>query len=94
MYLELRKYTKKIRRGPIDRATESDGNLHLWNMSSLEKKLNELIEESYGTPEVLAQQLDLAVEMLFYLEEDVFAKLEVQNVVASLRGVVGVLREE
>ncbi|MEL6303702.1 MAG: hypothetical protein AAFQ20_02825 [Bacteroidota bacterium] len=63
-------------------------------MSSLEKKLNELIEESYGTPEVLAQQLDLAVEMLFYLEEDVFAKLEVQNVVASLRGVVGVLREE
>lgn len=63
-------------------------------MSSLEKKLNELIEESYGTPEVLAQQLDLAVEMLFYLEEDVFTKREVQNVVASLRGLVGVLREE
>jgi len=61
-------------------------------MSSLETKLNELIEESYGTPEALAQQLDLAVEMLFYLEEDVFTKREVQNVVASLRGVVGVLR--
>lgn len=63
-------------------------------MSSHEKKLAELIEESYGTPEALAQQLDLAVEMLFYLEEDVFTKREVQNVVASLRGVVGVLRNK
>ncbi|MEL6483654.1 MAG: hypothetical protein AAFU57_01340 [Bacteroidota bacterium] len=63
-------------------------------MSSFEKKLNKLIEESYGTPEALAQQLDLAVEMLFYLEEDVFTKREVQNVVASLRGVVGVLRNK
>ncbi|MEM6894544.1 MAG: hypothetical protein AAF554_12700 [Bacteroidota bacterium] len=63
-------------------------------MSSHEKKLAELIEESYGTPEALAQQLDLVVEMLFYLEEDVFTKREVQNVVASLRGVVGVLRNK
>ena len=62
-------------------------------MSSLETKLNELIEESYGTPETLAQQLDLAVEMLFYLEEDVFTKREVQNVVASFRGDVGGLRK-
>ncbi|WP_435624759.1 hypothetical protein [Flagellimonas sp.] len=56
-------------------------------------RLNDLIEDTYGTPEALAQQLDLTVEMLFYLEDNAFTKREVQNVVAALRDVVGVLRE-
>ncbi|WP_422859049.1 hypothetical protein ACOKFD_17300 [Flagellimonas sp. S174] len=54
--------------------------------------LTHLIEDIYGTPEVLAQKLDLTVEMLFYLEDNAFTKREVQNVVAALRDVVGVLR--
>ena len=56
------------------------------------KHLNHLINDAYGTPEALAQQLDLTVEMLFYLEENAFTKKEVQNVVAALRDLVGVLR--
>ncbi|PCJ97897.1 MAG: hypothetical protein COA50_02905 [Flavobacteriaceae bacterium] len=54
--------------------------------------VSQLIEESYGTPAALAQQLELALEMLFYLEEDSFSKKEVQGVVSALRGVCGVLR--
>ncbi|MEM6864824.1 MAG: hypothetical protein AAF575_06565 [Bacteroidota bacterium] len=54
--------------------------------------LEELIQNTYGNPETLAQQLDLAVEMLFYLEDNTFEKQEVQNVVAALRDFVKVLR--
>ncbi|AEM69695.1 hypothetical protein Murru_0645 [Allomuricauda ruestringensis DSM 13258] len=46
-----------------------------------------------GFPEELAKVLDLAVEMLFYLEEDTFDRKEVQQVVATLRGIVVGLRE-
>ena len=56
------------------------------------ERLNHLVKDTYGTPEALAQQLDLTVEMLFYLEDHAFAKREVQNAVAALRDVVGVLR--
>ncbi len=55
-------------------------------------KLTALIEESYGSSEALARQLDLAVELLFYVEEDTFSRREIQNVVAAIRGIVGVLR--
>nr|WP_288931318.1 hypothetical protein [uncultured Allomuricauda sp.] len=50
------------------------------------------IEDWYGSPEELAKVLDLALEMLFYLEEDTFDRKEVQQVVAALRGVVVGLR--
>ena len=50
------------------------------------------IEDGYGAPEELAKVLDLAVEMLFYLEEDTFDRKEVQQVVAALRGIVVGLR--
>ncbi|WP_437398057.1 hypothetical protein [Flagellimonas lutimaris] len=50
------------------------------------------IEDWYGSPEELAKVLDLAVEMLFYLEEDTFDRKEVQQVVAALRGIVVGLR--
>jgi len=50
------------------------------------------IEDWYGSPEELAKVLDLAVEMLFYLEEDTFDRKEVQQVVAALRGIVIGLR--
>ncbi|WP_127024005.1 hypothetical protein [Flagellimonas beolgyonensis] len=50
------------------------------------------IEDWYGTPEELAKVLDLAVEMLFYLEEDTFDRKEVQQVVTALRGLVVGLR--
>ncbi|MCB0372675.1 MAG: hypothetical protein KDD31_06695 [Muricauda sp.] len=50
------------------------------------------IEEGYGTSEEFANVLDLAVEMLFYLEEGVFSQREVQSVVEAIRGIVVGLR--
>ncbi len=58
-----------------------------------ENELRELIEDQYGTPETLANWLDLAVEMLFYVEEDTFSRVELQEVATAIRGVVRVLRE-
>ncbi|MEM0932499.1 MAG: hypothetical protein AAGJ12_08535 [Bacteroidota bacterium] len=53
----------------------------------------EHIEDSYGSPENLAQVLDLGVEMLFYIEDHTFTKQEVQNVVAALRDISMALRQ-
>ncbi|MBO6533009.1 MAG: hypothetical protein JJ885_04790 [Muricauda sp.] len=55
-------------------------------------ELSQIIENRYGTPETLANWLDLAVEMLFYVEEDTFSREELQEVATALRGVVQVLR--
>lgn len=52
----------------------------------------QLIFDTYGTPEALAEHLDLAVEMLFYVEEDTFSRDELQEVATAIRGVVRVLR--
>lgn len=38
-----------------------------------QEELSELILDVYGTPEAMANWLDLAVEMLFYVEEDTFS---------------------
>jgi len=51
------------------------------------------MEDWYGSPDELAKVLDLALEMLFYLEEDTFDRKEVQKVVAALRGIVVGLRK-
>lgn len=56
-------------------------------------QLSDFIEDAYGSPEVLAQQLDLAVEMLFYVEEDTFSRRELQEVASALMNVVRVLRK-
>nr|WP_293299580.1 hypothetical protein [Allomuricauda sp.] len=56
-------------------------------------QLSDFIQDAYGTPEALAQQLDLAVEMLFYVEEDTFSRRELQEVASALKGVVRVLRK-
>ena len=56
-------------------------------------QLSDFIKDAYGSPEVLAQQLDLAVEMLFYMEEDTFSQRELQEVASALKGVVRVLRK-
>ncbi|WP_421808999.1 hypothetical protein [Flagellimonas sp.] len=56
-------------------------------------QLSDFIEDAYGTPEALAQQLDLAVEMLFYVEEDTFSRRELQEVASALKDVVRVLRK-
>jgi hypothetical protein len=55
-------------------------------------ELSQIIENRYGTPETLANWLDLAVEMLFYVEEDTFSREELQEVATAIRGVVRVLR--
>ena len=56
-------------------------------------RLWELIDNTYGSPEELAKILDLGIEMLFYIEEDVFERKDVQNVVSALRGIVLNLRQ-
>ncbi|UBZ13045.1 hypothetical protein LDL77_14285 [Flagellimonas marinaquae] len=63
-------------------------------MISLEQKIEllQLIFDAYGTPEALAEHLDLAMEMLFYVEEDTFSRDELQEVATAIRGVVRVLR--
>ncbi len=58
----------------------------------LQKPLEDLIEESYGTPEELAKVLDLGIEMLFYVDEGTFSRADIQNVAAALRSICGVLR--
>jgi len=57
-----------------------------------QNELSRLISDTYDTPEALAQYLDLAVEMLFYVEEDTFSRVEIQEVATAIRGVVRVLR--
>lgn len=49
-------------------------------------ELNAWIKDCCGTPEVLGHYLDLAVEMLFYVEQDSFEQQELQDVVTVLRG--------
>lgn len=48
-------------------------------------ELNAWIKDCYGTPEVLGHYLDLAVEMLFYVEQGAFEQQELQDVVTVLR---------
>ncbi|MEM7483774.1 MAG: hypothetical protein AAF348_01060 [Bacteroidota bacterium] len=55
-------------------------------------ELENLIKESYGTASKFSDVLDLGIEMLFYLEEDAFDRKDVQNVVAAIKCIVGVLR--
>jgi len=56
------------------------------NKSQFEE-LAKIIEDQYGSPETLANWLDLAVEMLFYVEEDTFSRIEIQEVASALRKV-------
>ena len=52
------------------------------------------IKETYGSKEVLANHLDKGIEMLFYVEENSFERIEIQNVVAALREIVLILRKK
>ncbi|MEM9001501.1 MAG: hypothetical protein AAGB24_14655 [Bacteroidota bacterium] len=54
--------------------------------------LNELIKDAYGSREELAEVLNLGIEMLFYLEEDTFERIDVQHVASALRLVCEFLR--
>ena len=51
-----------------------------------------LLEERYGL-EGVVETLGLALEMLFYLEEDTFSRREVQSVVCVLRDISTGLRQ-
>lgn len=51
------------------------------------KELNAWIKDTFGTTEVLVEYLDLAVEMLFYVEQDSFEQQELQDVVTVLKGI-------
>ena len=59
----------------------------------LQEYLWELIIDRYGSPLELAKYLDLAVEMLFYIEEDTFDRKEIQDVVSAIRGIIDALRK-
>lgn len=58
-----------------------------------DEPFSELIKDSYGSPSRLASLLDIGIEMLFYIEEDVFEKRDVQSVVSAIRGIINVLRQ-
>nr|WP_299385476.1 hypothetical protein [Allomuricauda sp.] len=55
--------------------------------------LSKLLQEAYGSREDLAEVLNLATEMLFYLEEDTFERRDVQNVASAIRFVRDILRQ-
>lgn len=57
------------------------------------EELAKIIEDQYGSPETLANWLDLAVEMLFYVEDDTFSRIEIQEVASALRKVVRMIRQ-
>ncbi|MBW8244404.1 hypothetical protein K1F50_16460 [Muricauda oceani] len=54
---------------------------------------SELFEDAYASPVELAEVLDLGIEMLFYVEEDVFSKEDMRNVVTALRKITLELRK-
>lgn len=58
------------------------------------KQPSYFITERYGSPKEFAKVLDLNLEMLFYIEEEVFTPREVQGVVSALRGIVVALRRK
>ncbi|MGW9687188.1 hypothetical protein [Flagellimonas sp. 2504JD1-5] len=56
------------------------------------KQFREWVKEGYGSSEEFAKILDQGIEMLFYIEDDVFTKREIQGVVAALRGIIDAIR--
>ena len=54
---------------------------------------SELFDDAYASPEELANVLDTGVEMLFYVEEGVFSKEDMRNVVTALRKITLELRK-
>ncbi|MEO0901089.1 MAG: hypothetical protein AAFY00_03405 [Bacteroidota bacterium] len=52
------------------------------------------MRDSYGSPEELSLILDACIEMLFYLEEGIFDRREVQNVVSALKDIVILLKQQ
>ncbi|MDC6365357.1 MULTISPECIES: hypothetical protein [Flavobacteriaceae] len=54
-------------------------------------ELNLWIEDTYGSPEQLAKQLNELIYMLHYVDEEVFTPREIQDVVETLRGLGRVL---
>ncbi|HAI44708.1 MAG TPA: hypothetical protein DEF18_11100 [Muricauda sp.] len=61
-------------------------------MTESERKFLDLFEDAYASPLDLAKELELGIDMLFYLEEGVFLRREIQNVAAALRGISTVLK--
>nr|WP_293302140.1 hypothetical protein [Allomuricauda sp.] len=57
-----------------------------------DETFSEWIEDSYGSPEKLAQILELGIFMLFFLEEDTFSRREMQDVAEAIKGIVVGLR--
>lgn len=55
--------------------------------------LSEMIKEAYGSPEQLAEVLNLGMEMLFYIEENTFERRDVQHVASAMRIICEVLRQ-
>ena len=62
-------------------------------MTKSERKFSELFEDAYASPAELAEVLDLGIEMIFYVEEEVFSKEDIRNVVTALRKITLELRK-
>ncbi|RYC53569.1 hypothetical protein DN53_05020 [Flagellimonas olearia] len=68
-------------------------NAFLAPIMEKDETFKEWVEDGYGSPEKLAQILELGIFMLFFLEEDTFSRREVQDVVEAMKGIVGELRK-
>lgn len=63
-------------------------NVFLASIMEKDETFKEWIVDGYGSPEKLAQILELGIFMLFFLEEDTFSRREVQDVVEAMKGIV------
>ncbi|MBJ6369102.1 hypothetical protein [Snuella sedimenti] len=62
-------------------------------MRNQEIDFSKLIDNCSLSPEEFAKYLDLGVEMLFYIEEDIFDKKDIQNVVFTMKRIVDNLKK-
>ncbi len=62
-------------------------------MPQMEGIFLDLFEDAYASPAELAGVLDLGIEMLFYVEEGVFSKEDMRNVLTALRKITLELRK-
>lgn len=58
-----------------------------------QETLSEYIGRDYASVEEFVKQLDLGIEMLFYIEEDVFDIEDIQSVVFTMRLIIRAIRD-
>lgn len=58
-----------------------------------QEKLVQFLDQNYSSTDELAEHLDQAIEMFFYLEEGIFNREDVQSVVFAIKRLRDVMRK-